>query len=72
LRFTAEPDHSIPVAGDAVRKNLECNVPSEVRIAGTIDLPRSSGAERREDLVRTESNTRGHAHAKLIIGGERR
>jgi hypothetical protein len=69
LRFAAKPADPVGIAGDGVRKDLERNIASEAGIASPVDLPHSSGTECGEDLVRTESNPGGYAHATLIIGG---
>jgi hypothetical protein len=45
LCFAAEPGRPIAIVRDVVRKHLERDVASERRIAGTIDLSHSSGAE---------------------------
>ena len=50
------------IGDEDVRQDLDRDVAIELRIAGAIDLAHSAGAERAEDLVRTEARAGAQRH----------
>ena len=60
LPIEARP--AIGVRQEGVGEHLDCNVAPESRVPRAIDLPHSSGAERREDLVGTEAGADSEGH----------
>src|SRR5262249_10914830 len=65
LRFALEAGQAFAVGRELGWKNLQRHVAIELRIACAIDLAHTAGAERREDLVRAESSSRGKGHLQL-------
>ena len=71
-RFTLEARASIGIARDVRRQHLDGHVPSEPRVARAIDFAHAAGAERCEDLVRSEASPGGEGQSGKDYMGERR
>jgi hypothetical protein len=52
-----EPREAIGIGREARRQHLDRHIASELRIAGAVDFAHPAAAERRENLVRTETST---------------
>ncbi len=50
-----EAREAVSIVGDPGRQNLDRDLASELRVPGLPDLSHASGAERREDFVRTQA-----------------
>jgi hypothetical protein len=57
-RLATEALARLRVRGHLLRQQLDRDLPLEARVPSTIDDAHSSTAERRQDLVRSESSTR--------------
>ena len=64
LCLAAEPGDPIGVLGKAVGQELERDVAPEPAVARAEHRPHSSGADRRDDLVRTERRTGFEGHRR--------
>ena len=61
----------VDVGRERARKYLDCNVAAQPRIARPIDFAHPAGAERLDDLVRTQPGPRcEHAHSCVVGSGE--
>ena len=61
-RLLLEAAQAIGVGGERGGQDLDRHVAPEPRIARAIDLAHAAGAERRDDLVRAEADTRSQGH----------
>ncbi len=64
LRFAFEALAAIGVTGETRRQDFQRHRPAEPQIAGAVDLPHASGAERRVDFVRSDSGTGCEGHGR--------
>ena len=67
LCLALEAGQPIRVPRERERQHLERDVPVETRVAGTVDLAHATRPQRRDDLVGTETGTRGQRHELAII-----
>ena len=63
--FLLEAAQSNGIAGPQRRQHLDRDIAVEPRIARPVDVPHASGAEGREDLVRTEAASGHNTHEGL-------
>ena len=61
-RFLLEAGQALRVPGELRRKHLDRDDARELVVPRPIDLTHAAGAQRREDLVRSDSGTRGERH----------
>ena len=66
--FLLEAAQAIGIAGPERRQHLDRDIAVEPRVARPVDVAHASGAEGREDLVRTEAASGHNTHA---VAGER-
>jgi len=69
LRLPAEPGQPLVVAHQAFREDLDRDFSRETRVPCPIHLPHAAGAERFEDLVRTEFRAGRKRHARKGYNG---
>src|SRR5436190_22640673 len=62
LRLPLEAHEAIVVLCECLRENLERDAASELDVPGAVDLAHSACADRRDDLVGTQTVARGKAH----------
>ena len=62
LRLALEPRERVGIGRDGLREDLDRDVPVQLPVPRPVHLPHPARAERREDLVGTESSTRGKRH----------
>jgi hypothetical protein len=70
LRLALEASERVGVAGDALGQHLDRHFPLEPRVACPVDLAHPAGAERRDDLVRSQPRSGGESHF-LPVGDSR-
>ena len=57
LRFALEPRERVGIGGDGLGQDLDRDVAIELPVPRPVHLPHPARAERREDLVGTETRT---------------
>jgi hypothetical protein len=65
-RFAFEPPQAIAVGRKSCGQNLDRDISPETRVAGTIDLAHSTGADETDDFVRTEARPFSQRHAPVL------
>ena len=61
-RFALEARAGVRRRGGIVRQDFQRDVALQFGVAGAIDLAHAAGAERRTDLIWTETSARGEGH----------
>ena len=62
FRLALEAGQRVGIGGDGLREDLDRHVSVQLLIPRAVDLPHSTGAQRREDLVCTEAGPGGNRH----------
>jgi hypothetical protein len=65
-RFLFEPAKPVGITADVFVQNFDGYFAAEPGVAGTVHLPHPSGAQRREDFVRSQKGACGKLHARLV------
>jgi hypothetical protein len=60
--FALEAQHAPGLAGVSIGENLQRHVTFQLGIASAVDLAHAARADRREDLVRSETSPSGERH----------
>ena len=58
FRLALEAGQCVGIGGDGLREDLDRDVPVQLLIPRAVDLPHSTRAQRREDLVWTRGGSR--------------
>ena len=64
--FALESGQGLRVGEHGLREHLDGDVALEPRVPRAVDFPHPSGAERRDDLVRTETGAGRERHRRII------
>ena len=62
LGFAFEARKGRRILGELIRQNLDCDVAIERRVASLVDLAHAARANRRENLVRAETDASRESH----------
>jgi hypothetical protein len=63
FRLALKPRQPIRILRERLGQHLDCDVALQPRVAGTIDLAHSAGADGGENFVGTESSASRQRHA---------
>lgn len=66
LGLTLEASEGGGILGEMRREHLNGDVAAELRVTGAVDLAHPAGAERADDLVRTERDSRSEGHWRAV------
>jgi len=70
--FLLETAQSVGIGSEGLGKDLDRDLAPQTRVTGPIDFAHPSGAQRADDLKRTESGACGQGHADTILVAARR
>ena len=63
VSLALEAGQAVRICRELLGEELQCDVATELRVAGSIDLPHSSLPERGEDLERAEAGSGREGHS---------
>ncbi len=63
-RLVGQAGAPLRASGELIRKDLQRDVASETSVASAPDFPHATGAERTENLVRTQALSGAEAHGQ--------
>jgi hypothetical protein len=65
LGFSTEAREAFGIVREALRKDLQGDIPPEFRVPGAVDFAHPAGADERDEVVGAEARPRGKNHRLL-------